>query len=97
MRGVRASPTETEITYKIITMKMFCLMLLLFLNKTMIPTPLPMLSPAIVADRVIPPSIKSSIKKTDAAQFGITPIMEVTSGWRYLFIETKFINLSIPT
>ena len=69
---------------------------MLVLSKTIAPTPAPVDSPAITAPSDILPPIYNLVKSTLAAQFGIRPIMLVTSGWNIEPDNIIFSKSSMP-
>ena len=73
-------PVTTEQAYSVPTMARFSFTRWFVRNSTTRPTPAPAHKPATQEPNYRLPSVNSSVKITDAAQFGISPMSAVRNG-----------------
>ena len=78
--AVQISPATTPTVYKTARIARFLFMLSLSLNKRASPTPALAQSPASSPPKLKLPETKVSVRITDDAQFGISPIKAATKG-----------------
>ena len=89
-------PQNTPIKYTSPNIFIFSFISLFVLNSIIPPTPAPVESPAIIEPKLKAPSTYNLVSNTDAAQFGISPIILAINGWKIEPERIIFLKFSSP-